>query len=247
MADTPAGVAPVGTSPESMHVEASVTELRKLYFIVFGLTLGIRLACYIAAVVAFFMLSTSWRTLALIALLLVCGRGLAHAHSWAWRGYRAHSINADDPVMRERVIYEDSQARAAKAAKSALVREAAQRTKLADQAAKEALEQIDRVTETARERAEKATSLAKEQAVSAAADAMRIAAEARAQAASLAEKAQAAVPATPRVKAQAPVAPPAPPAPAPKAQASPVVVSIADAEHREPTDSADRAPVRPAV
>lgn len=87
-AQAPAGVNPVGTSREALEMPASVLEIRKLYSIIFGLTLGMRIFLYLMAVAAFFRMGTTWGTLGLIVLLLIGGRILAKAHSWAWRGYR---------------------------------------------------------------------------------------------------------------------------------------------------------------
>ena len=178
-AQAPAGVNPVGTSREALEMPASVLEIRKLYSIIFGLTLGMRIFLYLMAVVAFFRMGTTWGTLGLIVLLLIGGRILAKAHSWAWRGYRDHSINSADPAMRERVLYEEEQARAGKAARTAAQHLSSFKSITADHAVQISRKEVADATQAAENRAGLAADRARNNAVKAAYDAKRIAEEAR--------------------------------------------------------------------
>ena len=176
---TPVGMAPIGAGPAPLAPPARMTEIRKLYSIVFGLTFSGRILCYLAALGVFFALPTTWPTAGLIAALVAGGQVAGRAHTWAWRGWRDHSARSAIPGMKERLAFEEEQNRIDDAAREAAALMAAKGSaRDIEEVVQQASDRTQQASEAAAQMADETADIERERAHQAALDAKRLAEEA---------------------------------------------------------------------
>lgn len=180
---TPVGMAPIGAGPAPLAPPARMTEIRKLYSIVFGLTFSGRILCYLAAVGVFFALPTTWPTAGLIAALVAGGQVAGRAHTWAWRGWRDHSARSTIPGMKERLAFEEEQDRIDDAAREAAALMAGKGgARDIEEVVQQVASRSQQASQTAAQMADETADIERERAHQAAVDAKRLAEEALAKA-----------------------------------------------------------------